>query len=154
MNARKTFGTWKVLCTSAPILAFADLTKPVKLHTNASAIGLGAVLYQEQDGKDRVIGYASRDLSNSKSHYPAHKLEFLALKWAVTESFQEYLYGNTYLYSNNNSLTYVFTNAKWDATGHRWIAKLAKFNFTIYYCLGKSNVEADVLSRIPWDQNI
>ena len=74
----------KVLCTSTLILAFADFTKPFKLHTNANTIRLGVVLYQEQDGKDRVITYASRALSKSESCYPTHKLEFLALKWAVT----------------------------------------------------------------------
>ena len=69
--------------------------------------------------------------------------------------FQGYLYGNTFaLYSNNNPLTYVQTTTKLDATGHRWIAKLAKFNFMIYYHSGKSNIEVDALSRIPWDQNI
>ena len=109
----------KGVCTSAPILAFADFIKPFKLHTNASAIRLGAVLYQEWDGKDRVICYASRALSRSESHYPTHKLEFLALKWAVAESFLEYLYGNTFTsYSENNPLTYVLTTAKLDAMGH------------------------------------
>ena len=99
-ECQEAFDTLKVLCTSTPILAYADFTKPFKLHTNASDIGLGAILHQEQHGKDRVIRYASRSLSKSESHYPAHKLEFLALKWAVTESFQEYLYGNTFaLYS-------------------------------------------------------
>ena len=78
------------------------------------------------------------------------KLEFLALKWAITESFQEDLYGNTHsLYSDNNQLTYIMTTAKLDATGQRSIAKLTKFNFTIYYHSGKSNVDADVLSQIP-----
>ena len=90
-KCQKAFDTLQVLCISAPILAFADFTKPFKLHTNARTIGLGALLYQEQDGKDRVIGYASRALSKGESHYQAHKLEFLTLKWAVTESFQEYL---------------------------------------------------------------
>ena len=98
----------KGLCTSAPILAFADFTKPFKLHMYVRTIGLGAMLYQEQDGKDRVIMYASWTVSKSKSHYPAQKQEFLALKWAVTESFQEYVYGNTFTtYSNNNPLTYA-----------------------------------------------
>ena len=82
-------------------------------------------------------------------------MEFLALKWAVTESFQEYLYGNTFAsYLDNNLLTYVLTTAKLDATGHRRIAKLAKLNFTVYYQSQKSNLEADVLSRITWDQSI
>ena len=66
-KCQKAFDTLKVLCTSTPILAFADSNKPFKLHTNASAIELGVVLYQEQDGKDRVIGYASWALSTSES---------------------------------------------------------------------------------------
>ena len=139
----------------SPILAFAYFTKPFKLHTNSSTIGIGADLYQEWDGKDRVIVYTSRALSKYESHYPVYKLEFLALKWAVTEIFQEYLYCNAFTtYSDNNPLTYILTTAKLDVIGHRWIAKLVKFNFMAYYCLGKSNVEADALSRIPWDQNI
>ena len=77
------------------------------------------------------------------------------MKWAVTNSFQEYMYGNSFVvYSDNNPLTYVLTMAKLDATRHWWIAKLAKFIFTIQYHLGKFNVNADVLSRILWDQNI
>ena len=55
-------------------------------HTDACGTGLGAVLYQTQeDGTKAVIAYASRSLSKAKSHYPAHKLEFLALKWAVVK---------------------------------------------------------------------
>ena len=98
-ECQKAFDTLKVLCTSAPILAFAASLNPSSCITMQSTIGLGPVLYQEQDGKDRVIMYVSRALSNSESHYPAHKLEFLALKWAVTECFQEYLYGNTFLHT-------------------------------------------------------
>ena len=40
------------------------------------------------------------------------------------------------------------------ATRQRWIAKLTKFNFTIYYHSGKFNVDVDTLSKIPWDKNI
>ena len=94
-------------------------------------------------------------LSRSESKYPSHKLEFLALKWAVTERFHEYLYVNTFdVHTDNNPLTYVLTAAKLDATGHRWIAALANYNFNLHYRSGKSNVEADALSRIPWDKNI
>ena len=66
------------------------------------------------------------------------------------EGFQEYLYGNTFaLYSDNNLLMYVLMMAKLNATRWRWIAKFAKFNFTIYYHSGKSNVDMDALSQIP-----
>ena len=51
-------------------------------------------------------------------------------------------------------MNYILTTTKLDAIGHRWIAKLATLHFTLYYHLGKSNVEADVFSRIPWDQII
>ncbi len=76
-----------------PVLAYADYNLPFVVHTDASASGLGAVLYQHQEGKDRVVAYASRSLKPSEKNYPAHKLEFLALKWAVTEKLHDFLYG-------------------------------------------------------------
>lgn len=68
--------------TSPPVMAFPDFTKPFVLHTDASHEGLGAVLYQEQDGKVKVLGYASRTLTPAEKNYYLHsgKLEFLALK--------------------------------------------------------------------------
>ena len=66
--------------------------------------------------------------------YPAHKKEFLALKWAVMEQFHEYLYGNHFfMYTDNNPLTYVLTSPKLDATGHCWVAGLANYNFALHY---------------------
>ena len=56
-----------------------------------------------------------------------------------------------YVYTDNNPLTYVLTTAKLDAMGHKWIASLAKYNFHIHYKSRKSNVEADALSRIDWE---
>ena len=90
-------------------------------------------------------------ITKSEAKKPVHKLEFLCLKWAITDQFHEYLYGNTFdVYTDNNPLTYVLTTAKLDAMGHRWIAGLANYNFHIHYMSGKSNVEADALSRIDW----
>ena len=164
-TAKKTFIEWteaadsafehlKKLCTSTPILAYSDYQLPFVLHTDSSSEGLGAVLYQRQEGELRVIAYASRSVSKSESHYPAHKLEFLALKWAVCEKFHEYLYGfkSFEVYTDNNPLTYVSTSAKLDTCGQRWVAKLANYNFTIKYKYSLSNVEADTLSRISWPE--
>ena len=69
--------------------------------------GLGAVLYQKQDDDtDCVIAYASHTFSKSEKNYDAHKLEFLALKWSVTERFHEYLYARHFeVYTDNNPLT-------------------------------------------------
>ncbi len=136
--------------TSAPILGFADSELPYTLHTDASTTGLGAALYQEQDGQTRVIAYASRGLSRSESRYPAHKLEFLALKWAIVDKFHDYLYGSQFtVVTDNNPLTYLLTTAKLDAASYRWLAALSTFTFNIKYRAGKHNMDADGLSRRP-----
>ena len=84
---QNAFETIKSKLSSPPILAYADFSKPFTVHIDASLDGLGAVLYQEQNGVERAIAYASRGLRNSERNYPAHKLEFLCLKWAVTDKF-------------------------------------------------------------------
>ena len=117
---REAFNKLKLSLTSPPILSYPDYSKPFLLHTDASSDGLGAILYQNFDGTERVIAYASRGLSKSERNYPAHKLEFLALKWAVTQKYHDYLYGSQFtVLTDNNPLTYVLSSAKLDATGHR-----------------------------------
>ena len=149
---QSAFEKLKEICSETPILAYADYSKDFRLNTDASELGLGAVLYQVQDdGLERVIGFASRSLTKPERNYDAHRLEFLALKWAVTEKFHEYLYGGKFeVYTDNNPLTYILTSAKLDATGHRWVAALACYDFKLFYRVGKSNADADALSRIPW----
>ena len=137
--------------TSPPILAYADFSKPFIVNTDASSEGLGAVLYQVQEGYERVIAYASRGLRPSERNYPAHKLEFLCLKWALCDKFHDYLYGNTFeVRTDNNPLTYVTTTAKLDVTSHRWLASLSNYNFSLSYRRGKANNDADGLSRRPY----
>ena len=130
------------------------IKETLELHTDASENGLGAVLYQKQDdGMDCVIAYASQTLSKSEKSYDVHKLEFLALKWSVTERFHEYLYSGEFevYMDNNNLLTYILTTAKLDVTRQRWVASLANYIFKIFYISGKLIVDADALSRIPWE---
>ena len=141
--------------TSPPIMAYPDFSQPYIVHTDASKEGLGAVLYQKQDGHSCVIAYASRSLSVAEKNYHFHagKLEFLALKWAITEQFRDYLYYSPKftVFTDNNPLTYVLTTAKLNATGQRWVNELADFHFDIKYRPGKSNADADTLSRMPVD---
>ena len=120
-ECQEAFNNIKQLCSQTAILSYANYKKPFKQHTDASKNGFGAVLYQKQDdGMDHVIAYASWTLSKSEKNYDAHKLEFLALKWSVTERFHEYLYGGEFdVCMDNNTLTYILTTAKIDATGQR-----------------------------------
>ncbi len=147
---QEAFDMLKMRCVEAPILAYPNFDKPFIVHTDTSGIGLGAILYQaDDDGRERVIAYASQGLSKSEAYYPAHK--FLALKWAVCEKFQDYLLGAHFtVHTDNNPLTYVLTSAKVDAMGQCWLAALSCHDFTIKYHAGKKNIDADALSRIGW----
>lgn len=161
-NPKEPFGSrWTEACqqafetlieklSTAPVLGFADPKLPYILHTDASTTGLGAALYQEQEGKLRAIAFASRGLTQSESKYPAHKLEFLALKWAVTEKFSYYLNGVSFtVVTDSNPLTYLLTIPKLDAISYRWLSDLSTFTFKLQGRAGKQNVDADALSRCP-----
>ena len=78
------------------------------------------------------------------------KLELLAVKWAVTEKFRDYLLGVQFvIYTDNNPLSYIQTSAKLTAAEHHWQAELARFNFSIHYRPVRFNASADGLSRKP-----
>ena len=150
-DCQAAFDELKTRICEAPCLGFPDFDLPFLLKTDASGGGLGAVLYQIQEGKERVIAFASRSLQPAETRYPAFKLEFLALKWAVTEKLKDYLWGSKFVvYTDNNPLTYMRTTGKLDATTQRWVAALACYDFDIVYRAGKLNVEADALSRMKW----
>lgn len=81
------------------------------------------------------------------SNYSSMKLEFLALKWAMTEKFREYLLGHKcVVYTDSNPLSHLLS-AKLGATEQRWVAQLASFDFEIKYRSGKVNRNADALSQ-------
>ena len=154
-EAREAFDRLKAACLQAPILAFPDLDKPFLLETDASGKGLGAVLSQKQsDGRYHPIAYASRIMNETEQRYHSNKQEFLALKWAVTEQFHEYLspYGKNrnefVVQTDNNPLTYIFSSANLDAAGQRWVAQLASYNFALECQKGKDNTVADFLSHL------
>ena len=140
-EAREAFDHLKAACLQAPILSFPDFTKPFLLETDTSRRGLGAVLSQKQaDGRYHLITYASHVMNETEQRYHSNKQEFLALKWAVTEQFHEYL--SPYGKNRNDS------SANLDAAGQRWVTHLASYNFSLEYQKGKDNTVADFLSRM------
>ena len=100
------------------------------------------------------MAYASQTMNETEQWYHSNKQEFLALKWAVTEQFHEYLtlYGKNrnefVVCTDKNPLTYIFSSAHLNAAGHRWVASLADYNFSLVYQKGKDNTVADFLSRM------
>lgn len=152
-ECQSAFSKLKSCLMSPPILAYPDFQCPFILTTDGSLNGLGAILSQKQGGVERVIAYASRGLKGSErndKYYSAFKLELLALKWAVTEKFKEYLiFAKFQVITDHNPLRYLET-ANLGAVEQRWSAQLAEFNFEVCYKPGRQNINADVLSRIPW----
>ena len=149
-ECEESFSSIKARLVNAPVLAYADFSLPFILEIDASHSGLGAVLSQEQEGKVRPIAYASRALNHSErnmSNYSSMKLEFLTLKWAMTEKFREYLLGHKCIvWTDNNPLSHL-NSAKLGAVEQRWAAELSAFDFAIKYRSGRTNVNADSLSR-------
>ena len=135
------------------MLGYPDFEREFILETDASLRGLGAVLSQvDEQGKTHIIAYASQTLRPSEKSMHNHssaKLELLALKWAVTEKFRDYLLGSKFtVYTDNNPLAYIQTS-KLGASQIHWLSELALFDFNIIYRLGKSNKAADALSWHP-----
>ena len=154
-EAREAFDHLKAACLQAPILAFPNFGKPFLLEMDASSKGLGAVLLQKQsDGRYHPIAYASCIMTETEWRYHSNKQEFLALKWAVTEQFHEYLSpyrknrNEFVVQMDNNPLTYIFSSANLDAAGQRWVAQLASYNFALKYQKGKDNTVANFLSHL------
>lgn len=146
-------GPWHVLShlrsskqlTDAPVLGYADFQLPFILETDASNLGLGAVLYQVQGSKKNVLEYASHRLRGAEKNdqnYSIWKLELLALKWAITEKLRSYLLGSKFtILTDNNPLCHL--------SPANLGAKLAVFDFFVKYRPGRCNSEADALSRQP-----
>ena len=149
-EALKVFEELKMKCMMAPVLVFVDFKKPFRLETDTLKEGLGAVLLQElDDGQYHPVAFASRELKEGEPKYHSLKLEFLALKWAVTEQFHEYLqYQPFTICTDNNPLTYILMMPNLDVLGHRWVAALASYNMKLEYLKGSDNKVADALSRV------
>ena len=149
-DALKAFQALKQACMSTPVLAFTDYTKDFLLKIDTSKEGLGMVLSQKQaDGWYHLVIYGSQALTAHEKNYHSTKLEFLALKWAITEHFKEYLLYQPFLVRTDiNPLTYIMTTPNLDATGHQWVGALAKFNFWLEYQKGWDTTVVDVLSQI------
>ncbi|XP_032442308.1 uncharacterized protein LOC116734877 [Xiphophorus hellerii] len=140
----------QAVCTH-PVLHTPDFTKPFILQTDASGVGLGAVLQQEVDGERRPVVFLSRKLLDRETRYSTVEKECLAMKWAI-EALRYYLLGRHFiLETDHRALQWLRRMRDANARIAGWYLSLQPFDFTVQYKPGKSNVVADCLSRVSED---
>ncbi|KAG8489687.1 hypothetical protein CXB51_017701 [Gossypium anomalum] len=119
------------------------LRKGVSFNCDASHIGLGCVLMQE----DKVVTYTSRQLKPHEANYSTHDLELAAVVF-ILKIWRHYLYGEkSIICTDHKSLKYLFTQKELNLRQRRWIELLKNYECSIEYHPGKANVVADALSH-------
>lgn len=142
----------KAALASTPVLVYPDFSLPFRLDTDASGVGIGAVVSQEVEGDDKPIAYFSRSLSAAERNYTVTEQEMLAII-AALKRFRPYLLGaKVRIITDHQPLKYVLTKAG-EVQGRvtRWLDHLGEHDCTIEYRKGKDHVVPDALSRAPVD---
>ena len=149
-ECEEAFRKLKELLISAPVLAYPRFgpDRSFVLETDASTIGLGAVLSQIQDdGIVHPVAYASRSVDKHEKNYGISELETLGLVWAV-RYFRPYLLGHPcVVYTDHAACLSILNTARPSGKLARWALTIQEMDLTIKHKSGKGNTNADALSR-------
>ena len=142
----------KHLLTTAPILAYPDRNATFILDTDASDVGIGAVLSQTIDGEERVIAYGSRVLTKQERRYCVTRRELLAVVHFV-KVYRHYLAGKPFLLRTDHSaLRWLRSFKEPEGQLARWLETLDTYAFELRHRPGVKHGNADAMSRGPCAQ--
>src|SRR5580765_2349779 len=142
-KCQEAFEKLKSLLSSSPILSFPKEEDEFILDTDASNIGIGAVLSQKQDGSEKVIAYFSRVLSKSERNYCVTRRELLSIVDSI-KFFRRYLLGRKFLIRTDHiSLRWLMSFRDLEGQLARWLERLQQYEFEIIYRKGLSHRNAD-----------
>lgn len=149
-SCQKSFDQIKLLLTSEPVLKMFNPNNELILETDASKIGIGAVLKQPNELNElHPIGYFSKKLTNYQQNYPVTHLECLAVVESI-KYWHHYLYDRKFtVITDHSALTSIRKIKKPNSRLFTWAFLLGQYNFEIKYRPGSENIEADFLSREP-----
>ena len=155
-ECQAAFDELKRMLTSAPVLAMPrdDPECIYRVDSDANATAASAILEQWQDGRWRVIEYASRTFNSSERVYCPTRREMAALIFGLKQ-FKPYLLGRHFQIRVDNMALTFYKQMK-DPVGQaaRYLDFLSSFDFEIIHRNGASHVNADAVSRIrPCDVN-
>jgi hypothetical protein len=145
----KAFQELKEKLIKYPILRYPNFDTEFILATDASGVTIGAVLMQkDKEGKEYNIAYASKSLNETEQRYGITDKEGLAVVWAV-KHFHKYLMGKKFtIITDHSALKFMKTQKIPNGRRGRWMMELQKYDFEIVYKSGKSNKNADAMSRL------
>lgn len=149
----QAFSALKKALMAEPILDHYKPGSPLRIHTDASLVGLGAVLLQENDAHEwKPLAFASRQTSEGEKNYGISDLEGAAVIFAV-DKFRPYLEGNHIdIVTDHHSLCFLKSKNVLPRRLIRWALILQEFDYSITYRSGSCNKDADALSRCPIDR--
>lgn len=147
---QESFEEMKQILCSQPILTIFDPNLPIHIYTDASILGVGAVLKQPQENnEEKPVAYFSKKLNEVQKMKKAIYLECLAIKECV-KYWQHLLIGKSFtVFSDHKPLENMNIKSRTDEELGDLIYYLSQYEFQIKYSPGKYNVEADCLSRNP-----
>ncbi|ETN00367.1 hypothetical protein PPTG_18062 [Phytophthora nicotianae INRA-310] len=136
---------------SAPVLMLPDESKPFHVVCDASDFAIGCALMQfDDEGRERVVSYQSRQMKSAERNYPVHDKELLAMRYALIK-FRVSLLGKQMfaVYTDHASLRTAMESPHLPQRMARWLSFVSEYNFVVHYKPGKNNILADALSRRP-----